>query len=315
MQVYNHAQYIDGEVEKAEAGLVGFEKTRTLAPGTSQTVKVTVKIRDMASFDWADANNNGFNSYELDAGDYELRVQKNSHEVIAAAKFTLEQDVILNHSATTGKEIKPVFSEGSLEDTLSYDPKTKQNMVEDGKMTLMSRATAGNGFTGTFPEQSTPEDMTRSEEYFDLLDASNDFNADHFYTSNEMLVDQTTNGYNVIATPSDKTYPNSTSSQNGPVDKSFYELQYGVDPATVEGGEDNSQLPWAITKDEFMTKTGNGEKTDWSQMADSETQAAAKAAAGENWILFYEMKGVDPDGTEALEKFGGKTGNRYGRTS
>ena len=125
-----------------------------------------------------------------------------------------------------------------------------------------------------------------------------------------MLVDQTTNGYNVIATPSDKTYPNSTSSQNGPVDKSFYELQYGVDPATVEGGEDNSQLPWAITKDEFMTKTGNGEKTDWSQMADSETQAAAKAAAGENWILFYEMKGVDPDGDEALEKFGGKTGKR-----
>lgn len=316
VQVYGHAPYIDGEVEKSEVTLVGFEKTRLLAPGTSQTVKVSVKIRDLASFDWDDANGNDYSSYELDAGTYELRLQDNSHDVVATETFELDSDVILNHSPATGKEITPVLSTGnSLEDTLSYDPETKQNMVDDGKMTLMSRATAESGFDGTFPEPSKPEDMVRSEKYFTLLDASNDFNANSFYTSNELLVEQTTNGYNVKKQDADgnypsKTYPNTTSSQTKPVDKSYYELlrEYGmVDASAAADSEDNSGLPWAVTKDEFMDITGDGEKTSWKQ-ADPAKQAADKEAAGEDWILFYEMKGVDPDGTEKLAEFGNKTG-------
>lgn len=322
IQIYSHAPYYTGGIEKAEIGLVGFEKTRTLAPGTSQIIDVTVKIRDMASFDYTDANGNNTKTYELDKnasadsagnplaassnGKYELRLQDNSHDVADVLELPdLVNDVILSHSEATGKEIKPVFDEDSLEDTLSYDPATGKNMVEEGKMTLMSR----DSFTETFPEASTPEDMTRSDEYFDLLDASNDFNANSFYTSNELLVEQTTDGYHVEDNPSETTYPNTTSSQDAPVDKSYYDIIYG-EGASANTTEDNSEFSWAITKDEFMDLTGDGETTYWSQMADSETQAAAKEAAGDDWALFYEMKGINPDSDVEIEggKFDGMTG-------
>ncbi len=327
VEIYGHAPYYTDGVAKSEVVLVGFEKTKLLAPGASQTVKVTVKVRDLASFDWNDANGNGSTTYELDKnastdtkgnalsassgdGKYELRLQNDSHNVAEyegkAQKVVLAdltKDILLDKSEGTGNEITTVFSEGSLEDTLSYDPKTKQNMVDDGKMTLLERS----DFAGTWPEMSTPADMTRSDEYFDLLDASNDFNADTFYTSNELLVKQTSTVYD---NKGKNTYDNGTSSQSIPVDSPYYDLFKGTEGAAAATAEDNSDLPWAMTKEEFMTETGNGTETEWSQMKDSATQAEAKATAGNDWILFYEMKGIDPNSEDTISdgKFKGKTG-------
>ena len=93
VQVYLNNPYTDydkaNSVEKAAAALVGFEKTDMLAPGASETVKVTVDRREFASYDTY-----GEGTYILDAGDYYLTVATDSHNAVnnflAAKGYTVE---------------------------------------------------------------------------------------------------------------------------------------------------------------------------------------------------------------------------------
>ena len=78
IQVYAQTPYTDYDkqnlVEKAAVQLVDYEKTQTLAPGSTQTVKMTVDLRNIASYD-----TNGAKTYILDAGDYYLAIGDDSH--------------------------------------------------------------------------------------------------------------------------------------------------------------------------------------------------------------------------------------------
>ena len=97
VEIYGHAPYLAGGIEKPEVTLIGFEKTGLLRPGQSETLTLTVNIQDIASFDYRDANGNGQKTYELDAADgYELRVSASSHDVKATVKLAaLDKDIIL----------------------------------------------------------------------------------------------------------------------------------------------------------------------------------------------------------------------------
>ena len=88
-ELYVHAPYTSGGIEKAEVALAGFAKTKVLRPGQSQDLNIEVKVRDLASFDYNDANENAFAGWELEAGNYELRLQLNSHEVSDVLALTL----------------------------------------------------------------------------------------------------------------------------------------------------------------------------------------------------------------------------------
>ena len=210
VEIYGHAPYIDGGVEKPEVTLVGFEKTGLLRPGQSEILKIAVNIQDLASFDYMDANGNGSRTYELDAADgYELRVSANSHEakdIVALA--ALDGDIILAQDDYSGNDAEAIFSEGNIYNLLGYDPETGMNLVEEGKMTLMSRDSAKGGLAGTIPTINTAADMTRSEKYFNMIDAFADLEADADY---------------------------------GP--GSYYELAYGKTAAS----EAETDLPWVKT--------------------------------------------------------------------
>ena len=91
VQLYASAPYMEDEIDKAAAVLVGFEKTALLQPGESATVEITVAVKDLASFDYNDANGDDFYGYELEAGDYVLSVRRNSHEVLGEAELTAEE--------------------------------------------------------------------------------------------------------------------------------------------------------------------------------------------------------------------------------
>lgn len=87
-------------VEKAEVALVGAAKTKTLAPGKSETVKIPVCVEDLASYDMSYQNANGKKgAYRLDAGDYEFSIRKNAHTAIASETATLKEDKVF-----TGKD-------------------------------------------------------------------------------------------------------------------------------------------------------------------------------------------------------------------
>lgn len=81
VQVYAQAPYTDYDknngVEKASVNLVGFGKTKELAPGTSETITVLVDKRDLASYDAY-----GAKTYIMDAGKYYLTVATDAHNAV-----------------------------------------------------------------------------------------------------------------------------------------------------------------------------------------------------------------------------------------
>lgn len=68
-QLYYSAPYYDEGIEKAHVVLADFAKTSLLAAGSSEKITVSMKVRDMASYDYSDRNDNGYTTYELDCGD------------------------------------------------------------------------------------------------------------------------------------------------------------------------------------------------------------------------------------------------------
>ena len=79
VQLYNTPEYHDGGIDKAYVNLVGFAKSDIIRAGKSQIVNVTIDVKDLAEFDYNDANKNDNCGYELETGKYILSVRKNSH--------------------------------------------------------------------------------------------------------------------------------------------------------------------------------------------------------------------------------------------
>ena len=81
VQIYVSSPYtqydIDNKVEKASVSLVGFEKTKELKPGESQTLTIKVDGDYVASYDAY-----GAKTYILDAGDYYFTAATDSHNAV-----------------------------------------------------------------------------------------------------------------------------------------------------------------------------------------------------------------------------------------
>lgn len=105
VQLYASAPYTLGGIEKAHKVLVGFAKTKLLQPGESETVTVSFDPYSAASYDYRDANNNGFSGYELEAGEYTLYVSRNAHESEKAIALNLAADVQIGTDPTTDSEV------------------------------------------------------------------------------------------------------------------------------------------------------------------------------------------------------------------
>lgn len=92
VQLYNTAPYTEEEIEKSAVTLVGFEKTKLINPGETDEVSITIDAKDLASFDYNDANYNDFCGYELEKGSYTLSVRNNSHDVLDEETVTVGED-------------------------------------------------------------------------------------------------------------------------------------------------------------------------------------------------------------------------------
>ncbi len=158
VQVYMTTPYIAGQIEKAYVTLVGFVKTPLLAPGADADVTVTFNAYDFASYDHADRNANDFRGYELDAGDYTVRVMRNSHEEVASATFTLDQNVQYKNDTTTDTEVVNRYDDVSF-------------ATEGGMESELSR----NAFADTFPVNEvlngSDAERTISKELFEKIES------------------------------------------------------------------------------------------------------------------------------------------------
>lgn len=156
VQLYVTLPYTVGGIEKSRVQLVDFAKTELLEAGGKETVTFTVDAYDLASYDYNDANNNGFMGYELDVGDYIFYVAKNSHiddadNVYSTATVTLSSNVQFATDPATGNAVENRYtgnedplddSDYRLQDVYSDDAQG-ESVVRKG----MSRA----DFEGSFP--------------------------------------------------------------------------------------------------------------------------------------------------------------------
>ncbi len=171
VQVYYNPHYTNGGIEKAAANLVAFAKTKELKKGESQIVNISFDKRDMASYDYDDANGDKHIGYELEACNYEISLKKNSHEVWGNHKFTYTHATQTNYDtdSNTGNKIEQLFSGDDYYNT------DRSKYTADGEgikvMTREKKTDGGTetiGLVRTFPQ--TAGNVTFSAEALELLE-------------------------------------------------------------------------------------------------------------------------------------------------
>ena len=147
VQLYYSAPYTKGGIEKSSTVLGDFAKTKTLKSGESETLKLTIKKEEMASYDYKNEN-----AYVLDKGEYVYQIKENSHEI--------SKDKSGKNLEFKSNEEKKVFKNGKSSDktavTNQFDDVSAifKDTEQKGYALNMSRS----DFKTTFPTAPTSDD-------------------------------------------------------------------------------------------------------------------------------------------------------------
>ena len=151
VEVYYNPPYTNGGIEKASANLIDFAKTDVLQPGESQTINVSFSEEDMASYDTY-----GNGCYVLEAGDYEISINSDSHNAIASQTVSVADTVVYDENNAR-----------STDDVAA----TNQFAYAEGDVTYLSRA---DGFANYAKATAAPSNFTLAEdEKAEFLNNSN----------------------------------------------------------------------------------------------------------------------------------------------
>ncbi len=113
VEVYATPPYTVGGIEKSAVNLVGYAKTGMLEPGEAEDVTVTFSTKDLASYDYNDANENGHTGYELETGDYNISLRSDAHTIIDSFVLTAEETHYYDTDTTTDVTITNQFEEAA----------------------------------------------------------------------------------------------------------------------------------------------------------------------------------------------------------
>lgn len=170
VQLYYNAPYTKGGISKAHVALGGFAKTDMLEPGESQEITLELRVGNMASYDWSDANGNGFKGYEVEGGVYNIIPARDAHEAaqlpeemtltynVPEGGYTYEEDI------DTGAKVENRF------DYVSGTGKTNDPETFKGVRQYMSR----DDFEGTFPTHASTKHsgMLQGKQKFEMSEAA-----------------------------------------------------------------------------------------------------------------------------------------------
>lgn len=121
VELYITAPYKASGIEKPHVVLTGFAKTSLLNPGQSEEVEIKFSGYDFASYDYSDKNGNTFRGYELDEGNYDVKIMKNSHTEVFKISFTLDNNVQYTKDKVTGYTVKNLFDNVSFEENYGME--------------------------------------------------------------------------------------------------------------------------------------------------------------------------------------------------
>ena len=171
-QLYGHAPYYAGKIEKSEVQLVDFGKTSLLEPGASEVLELNVNPYYMASYDYKDQNGDGFKGYTLDSGDYTFSVRTDAHTLAGSTSFQL------NLPSTIKYEKDPVTD--TVVKNLYTDNKERYLDSDYHLQTLLSRS----DFNGTFPVTPTGDDYKLTQAEIKILEDRNPNNPNTYEMPN-----------------------------------------------------------------------------------------------------------------------------------
>ncbi|MFR5601178.1 MAG: glycoside hydrolase family 3 C-terminal domain-containing protein [Lachnospiraceae bacterium] len=115
VELYYNPPYENGGIEKSSTNLIAFAKTSQLEPGASETCTLSFAVQDMASYD-----DSGNGCYVLEAGDYIISLNRDSHTVLASEIYQVASDVIYDSSNPRQGDLIPAvnqfdFAKGEIE--------------------------------------------------------------------------------------------------------------------------------------------------------------------------------------------------------
>ena len=141
VEIYSDPPYTNGGIEKSTANLLDFAKTNELAPGESQTIEFSIPVEDLASYDY---QTNG--CYVLEAGDYVISANDDSHTVADSEVYTVASDSVYNESNKRGSDAVAATNE--------FD-------FAEGEITYLSRA---DGFANYAEATAAPATYEMTDE-------------------------------------------------------------------------------------------------------------------------------------------------------
>ena len=141
VEIYSNPPYTNGGIEKATANLLDFAKTNELAPGESQTIEFSIPVEDLASYDY---QTNG--CYVLEAGDYVISANNDSHNVADSQTYTVASDIVYNEFNKRGSDAVAATNE--------FD-------FAEGEITYLSRA---DGFANYAEATAAPATYEMTDE-------------------------------------------------------------------------------------------------------------------------------------------------------
>lgn len=157
VEVYYNPPYTNGGIEKSAANLIAFEKTSLLKPGESETIHISFAAEDMASYDTY-----GAGAYVLEAGNYEISINSDSHNKIASKEFTVEETITYDQN-----------------NARSTDKIAASNQFADaeGDVTYLSRK---DGFANYSEATAAPKNKTLAAKYADTFLCNQNYNPEDY---------------------------------------------------------------------------------------------------------------------------------------
>lgn len=148
VELYVTPPYTKGGIEKSEVNLVDFAKTSLLRPGDSETLTLSFKPYDFASYDCYDMNKNGFKGYEVEKGEYVVTFRSDAHTIKeipnSTLKYIANETIQFENDPVSGTKVENLFTGENAYAGCAIDGSD----FDGEKPTYLTRA----DFVNTFPK-------------------------------------------------------------------------------------------------------------------------------------------------------------------
>lgn len=176
VQVYMQSPYTDydkeNQIEKSAVQLVGFDKTKELAIGESETVLLSIPKEELRVYD-----RKGYQTYIVDAGTYYFTTAKDAHTAVNNILSAKGKTISDGMTKEGSKELVSSYQVSNL-DSVTYAVSSKTGKVISNQFVDADLATyeedviylSRSDWTGTWPSTFASGDWQASSDFVSQLE-------------------------------------------------------------------------------------------------------------------------------------------------